>query len=123
MLTQKFITEKKLLIHKIILIRGTFVEPNDQEFLRALHKEKTRTQTGRADYITKKLAFVTVLIRLSSFNLGITIAEIYWLLYFILPVAICYDLYIMSADSRIKRIRTFLRRHPCSQAGDSLHKL
>ncbi len=53
MLTQEFITEK--------IIRGIFVEPNDQEFLRALHEEKIRTQTERVDYITKKLAFVTVL--------------------------------------------------------------
>jgi hypothetical protein len=95
------------------------VEPNDQEFLRALHEEKIGTQTERADYITKKLAFVTVLFGLSSFNLGITIAEIYWLLYFIPLVAICYDLYIMSADSRIKRIGTFLGRHPGSQAGEA----
>ena len=58
------------------------MEPNDQEFLRALHEEKIRTQTERADYITKKLAFVTVLFGLSSFNMGITIAEIYWLLLF-----------------------------------------
>ena len=95
------------------------MEPNDQEFLRALHEEKIRTQTERADYITKKLAFITVLFGLSSFNLGITIAEIYWLLYFIPLVAICYDLYIMSADSRIKRIGTFLGRHPGSLAGEA----
>lgn len=93
------------------------MEPNDQEFLRALHEEKIRTQTERADYMTKKLASVTVLFGLSSVNLGIAIAEIYWLLYFIPLVAICYDLYIMSADSRIKRIGIFLGRHPGSQAG------
>jgi hypothetical protein len=98
---------------------GRFVEPNDQEFLRALHEEKIRTQTERADYMTKKLAFVTVLFGLSSVNLGIAIAEIYWLLYFIPLVVICYDLYIMSADSRIKRIGTFLGRHPGSQAGEA----
>ena len=34
-------------------------------------------------------------------------------------MAICYDLYIMSADSRIKRIGTFLGMHPCSKAGDA----
>ena len=56
---------------------------------------------------------------LSSFNLGINITEIYWLLYFIPLVAICYDLYIMSADSRIKRIGTFLGRHPGSQADEA----
>jgi hypothetical protein len=94
------------------------LEPKDQEFLRALHEEKIRTQSERADYITKKLAFVTVLFGLGSFNLGVAITEIYWLLYFIPMVAICYDLYIMSADSRIKRIGTFLGRHPGSQAGE-----
>lgn len=60
-----------------------------------------------------------MLFGLSSFNLGITIAKIYWLLYFIPLVSICYDLYIMSADSRIKRIEAFLGRHNCSQAGDA----
>jgi hypothetical protein len=60
-----------------------------------------------------------VIFGLSSFNLGINIAEIYWLLYFIPLVAICYDLYIMSADSRIKRIGTFLGRHPDSRAGEA----
>jgi hypothetical protein len=95
------------------------LEDNDHEFLRALHEEKIRTQTERADYITKKLAFVTVLFGLSSVNLGITITDIYWLLYFIPVVAICYDLYIMSADSRIKRIGAFLGRHPMSRAGEA----
>jgi hypothetical protein len=95
------------------------VESNDQEFLRALHEEKIRTQTERADYITRKLAFIAVLFGLSSFNLGINIVEIYRLLYFIPLVAICYDLYIMSADSRIKRIGTFLGRHPGSIAGEA----
>jgi hypothetical protein len=95
------------------------MEANDQEFLRALHEEKIRTQTERADYITRKLAFVTVLFGLSSMNLGVSIADFYWLLYFIPLVAICYDLYIMSADSRIKRIGTFLGRHPGSMAGEA----
>ncbi len=94
------------------------MEANDQEFLRALHEEKIRTQDERADYITRKLAFITVLFGLSSMNLGIPIADFYWLLYFVPLVAICYDLYIMSADSRIKRIGTFLGRHPGSIAGE-----
>jgi hypothetical protein len=95
------------------------MEANDQEFLRALHEEKIRTQTERADYITRKLAFVTVLFGLSSMNLGVSIADFCWLLYFIPLVAICYDLYIMSADSRIKRIGTFVGRHPGSMAGEA----
>lgn len=93
------------------------MEDSDREFLRALHEEKIRTQNERADYVTRKLAFVTVLFGISSVNLGIKIADIYWLLYFIPLVAISYDLYIMSADSRIKRIGIFLGRHPASRAG------
>ena len=93
------------------------MEESDREFLRALHEEKIRTQNERADYVTRKLAFVTVLFGISSVNLGIKIADIYWLIYFIPLVAISYDLYIMSADSRIKRIGIFLGKHPASRAG------
>lgn len=93
------------------------MEDSDREFLHALHEEKIRTQNERADYVTRKLAFVTVLFGLSSVNLGIDIADICWLLYFVPLVAISYDLYIMSADSRIKRIGIFLGRHPVSRAG------
>jgi ABC-type glycerol-3-phosphate transport system permease component len=89
---------------------------NDQEFLRALHEEKIRTQNERAELVTRKLTFITVLFGLSSVNLGIEIADICWLLYFIPLVAISYDLYTMSADSRIKRIGVFLGRHPVSAA-------
>jgi hypothetical protein len=63
------------------------------------------------------MAFVTVLFTVSSINAEIQIAEIYWLLYFIPLVAICYDSYIMSADARVKRIGAFLGRHPDSVAG------
>jgi hypothetical protein len=93
------------------------MEEKDTEFLRTLHEEKIRTQNERADLVTRKLAFITVLFGLSSVNLGIRIADIYWLLYFVPLVAISYDLYIMSADSRIKRIGVFLGRHPVSKAG------
>jgi hypothetical protein len=93
------------------------MDDGDSEFLRALHEEKIRTQNERADYVTRKLAFVTVLFGISSVNLGIKMADVYWLLYFIPLIAISYDLYIMSADSRIKRIGIFLGRHPASQAG------
>lgn len=93
------------------------MEDSDQEFLRALHEEKIRTQNERADYVTRKLAFVTVLFGISSVDLGIKIADLCWILYFIPLVAISYDLYIMSADSRIKRIGIFLGRHPVSRAG------
>jgi hypothetical protein len=93
------------------------MDESDSEFLRALHEEKIRTQNERADYVTRKLAFVTVLFGISSVNLGIKIVDICWLLYFIPLIAISYDLYIMSADSRIKRIGIFLGRHPASRAG------
>jgi hypothetical protein len=93
------------------------MDQKDREFLRALHDEKMRTQTERANYVTQKLTFTTAIFGLSSINIGIKITEIYWLLYFIPMVSICYDLYIMSADSRIKRIGTFLGRHPGSVAG------
>lgn len=93
------------------------MEDNDQEFLRALHEEKIRTQNERAKLITMKLAFITVLFGVSSVDLQIEIAKIFWLIYFVPLVAISYDLYIMSADSRIKRIGVFLGRHPVSLAG------
>ena len=93
------------------------MEDNDQEFLRALHEEKIRTQNERAKLITMKLAFITVLFGVSSVDIQIKIANIFWLVYFVPLVAISYDLYIMSADSRIKRIGVFLGRHPVSLAG------
>jgi len=95
------------------------MEENDQEFLRALHEEKIRTQNERAELVTRKLAFITVLFGLSSVNPKIIISDICWLLYFVPLVAISYDLYIMSADSRIKRIGIFLGKHPISSAGEA----
>jgi hypothetical protein len=93
------------------------MEENDQEFLRALHEEKIRTQNERTQLVTMKLAFITVLFGLSSVDMGIDIADIFWLIYFVPLVAISYDLYIMSADSRIKRIGVFLGRNPVSLTG------
>jgi hypothetical protein len=93
------------------------MDENDQEFLRALHEEKIRTQNERAKLVTMKLAFITVLFGLSSVNMNIEMADIFWLIYFVPLVSISYDLYIMSADSRIKRIGIFLGRHPGSLAG------
>ncbi len=93
------------------------MEENDREFLRALHEEKIRTQNERAELVTIKLAFIAVLFSLSSLDIGIEISDIFWLLYFVPLIAISYDLYIMSADSRIKRIGIFLGRHPDSLAG------
>jgi hypothetical protein len=93
------------------------MEENDQEFLRALHEEKIRTQNERAELITRKLAFITVLFGLSSMDLGIKLYDICWLLYFVPLVSISYDLYVMSADSRIKRIGIFLGKDPVSSAG------
>ena len=93
------------------------MEENDQEFLRALHEEKIRTQNERTQLVTMKLAFITVLFGLSSVNMGIDISDIFWLLYFVPLVAISYDLYIMAADSRIKRVGIFLGRNPASLTG------
>jgi len=93
------------------------LEENDSEFLRALHEEKIRTQNERADFVTRKLAFITVLFGISTVNLGINVADVCWFLYFVPLVAISYDLYIMSADSRIKRIGIFLGKDPLSKAG------
>ncbi len=95
------------------------MEESDQEFLRALHEEKIRTQGERADLAMNKLTFIAVLFGISSVNLGIDIANLYWLLYFVPLVAISYDLYIMSADSRIKRIGIFLGQNPASVAGEA----
>jgi hypothetical protein len=95
------------------------MEESDREFLRSLHEEKIRTQNERTDYVTRKLAFITVIFGISSVNLGVEIADIYWLLYFIPLVAICYDLYIISADSRIKRIGIFLGKNPAFITGEA----
>ena len=95
------------------------MEESDQEFLRALHEEKIRTQDERAELATNKLTFIAVLFGLSSVNIGIDIANLYWLLYLVPLVAISYDLYIMSADSRIKRIGVFLGQSPSSVAGEA----
>ncbi len=95
------------------------MEENDQEFLRALHEEKIRTQNERTELVTMKLAFITVLFGLSSVDVGIQITGIFWLLYFVPLVAISYDLYIMSADSRIKRVGVFLGRNPIPLAGQA----
>lgn len=95
------------------------MEANAIEFLRALHEEKIRTQNERAGYLTQKLAVVTMLLGLSLVNVRLNVAEVYWLLYFIPLLAICYDLFFMSSDLRIKRIGTFLGRHPASQAGEA----
>jgi hypothetical protein len=93
-------------------VGGNTTDSRDQELLRALHEEKVTAQHERASYVTRKMAFVTVLFGLSSLSLGIEIARIYWLLYFIPLVAICYDSYIMAADARVKRIGAFLARQP-----------
>ncbi len=93
------------------------MEKNDQEFLQTLHKEKIRAQEERANLVQKKLAFITVFFGIGSVNVGFQIEDLFWLLYFVPLVAICFDLYIMSADSRIKRIGAFLGRHPQSDAG------
>jgi len=93
------------------------LEANDQEFLRAIHEEKIRTQNERTELITMKLAFITVLFGISSVNTGVDIKDLFWLLYFVPLVAISYDLYIMSADSRIKRVGIFLGKNPVSLAG------
>jgi hypothetical protein len=91
----------------------------DQEFLHTLHKEKIRTQNERAELVKKKLAFITVFFGIGSINFGFRIEDLSCLLYFVPLVAICFDLEIMSANSRIKRIGVFLGRHPQSDAGKS----
>jgi len=93
------------------------MDKNDQEFLQTLHKEKIRTQNERADLVKKKLAFITVFFGIGSVNVGFQIEGLFWILYFVPLVAVCVDLYIMSADSRIKRIGAFLGKHPQSDAG------
>jgi hypothetical protein len=91
----------------------------DQEFLHTLHKEKIRTQNERAELVKKKLAFITIFFGIGSINFGFRIEDLSCLLYFVPLVAIGFDLEIMSANSRIKRIGVFLGRHPQSDAGKS----
>ena len=95
------------------------MKEGDLEFLRALHEEKIRAQNERAELIGKKLTFIVVLFGVSSLDLGIKFEDLYWLIYFIPMIAISHDLYIMSADLRIKRIGRFLGKHSMSLAGDA----
>ncbi|OGH05794.1 MAG: hypothetical protein A2W22_01750 [Candidatus Levybacteria bacterium RBG_16_35_11] len=81
-----------------------------KEFLQALHNEKIKTQSERADYTKSKLAFVIGLFGLGSLKIGAV--ESHWILYLIPLVAIGYDLYIRAADVSIKKIGAFLRTNP-----------
>jgi hypothetical protein len=83
------------------------------EFLKALHDEKTKTQSERTTYITSKFAFITGLFGLGALRIGEV--NFGWLLYFIPLVAIGYDLYIRAADLSIKKMGAFLRNQ--SQSG------
>lgn len=94
----------------------------DIELLRMLHNERIRTQNERSKLIIQKLTFIAVFFGIVSINIGIRIEEIFGILYLIPPLVICYDLYIMSSDSRIERIDTFLGRHPISTAGKAEHE-
>jgi hypothetical protein len=101
------------------LMRAIMKE-GDLEFLRALHEEKIRAQNERAELIGKKLTFIVLLFGVSSLDLGINFEDLYWLIYFIPMIAISHDLYIMSADLRIKRIGRFLGNQSISSlAGDA----
>ena len=94
------------------------INENDNEFLRALHNEKIRTQNERSALVIRKMTFIAISFAISSVNIGIKIEDIFWLLYFVPMIAVCHDLYIMSADLRIKRIGIFLGMHPVSAAGN-----
>ena len=76
----------------------------DLEFLHTLHIEKIRTQNERAELVKEKLAFITIFFGIGSVNFGFWVDDLFWLLYFVPLIAICFDLEIMSANSRIKRI-------------------
>jgi hypothetical protein len=65
------------------------------------------------------LTFIVVIFGVSSLDLGIKFEDFYWLVYFIPMIAISHDLYIMSADLRIKRIGKFLGQHSNSLAGNA----
>lgn len=80
---------------------------HQNEFLQALHNEKVKTQSERADYTKNKLAFVIGLFGLGSLKIGDV--ESHWILYLIPLVAIGYDLYIRAADVSIKKMGAFLR--------------
>ena len=95
------------------------METNDKEFLRALHEEKIRTQSERSGYLTQKLALATVFLGVSIVNMRVGFEGIYWLLYFIPMFAVCYDLFFMSADLRIKKMGVFLGRRPMLLAGEA----
>jgi hypothetical protein len=98
------------------------MDESGQELLRMLHKERNRTQNERSKLIIQKLTFITIFFGIGSVSMGIRIEDIFWLLYFIPPLAICYDLHLMSSDSRIERIDVFLGRHPISTAGKAEHE-
>jgi hypothetical protein len=103
----------------MLALMGAIMKEGNLEFLRALHEEKIRAQNERAELISKKLTFIVVLFGVSSLDLGIKFEDLYWLIYFIPMIAISHDLYIMSADLRIKRIGRFLGKNSLSLAGDS----
>ena len=95
------------------------MENIDQEFLHTLHKKKIQTQNERAKLVKKKLTFITVFFGIGSANFGFRIEDLFWLLYSVPLIAIWFDLEIMSANSRIRRIGVLLGRHPQSDAGKS----
>jgi hypothetical protein len=90
------------------------MEENVRSF--ACASEKIRTQNERTQLVTMSWPLFR-LFGLTSVNMGVDISDIFWLLHFVPLVAISYDLYIMSADSRIKRVGIFLGRNPISLAG------
>lgn len=87
------------------------------EFLKALHDEKVKTQSERANYITSKFAFITGLFGLGALQIGEM--NFIMLLYFIPVLAIGYDLYIRAADLSIKKIGAFLRSDPLARTTDA----
>src|SRR3972149_3080574 len=89
---------------------------HQKEFLQALHNEKIKTQSERADYTKNKLAFVIGLFGLGSLKIGDV--ESHWILYLIPLVAIGYDLYIRAADVSIKKIGAFLRTNPVTTTNE-----
>jgi hypothetical protein len=103
----------------MLALMRVIMKEGNLEFLRALHEEKIRAQNERAELIGKKLTFIVILFGVSSLDLGIKFEDLYWLIYFIPMIAISHDLYIMSADLRIKRIGRFLGKHSMSLAGDA----
>ena len=95
------------------------MESKNNETLKSLFEERIRTRSELSGCITQKMVLAAVLFVVSILSFKLGFEGIYWLLYFIPIFAVCYDLFFMSADLRIKRIGVFLGMRHMPLAGEA----